>query len=92
MTKTRGGGGTSRRFILTGAAGLLAAAAPARAADQSTAAPSPNGAEPFFGTSQAGIATPAQSHTFFTLRSICTPTMWATSPVCCKHGPTPPRG
>jgi deferrochelatase/peroxidase EfeB len=65
MTKTRGGGGTSRRFILTGAAGLLAAAAPARAADQSTAAPSPNGAEPFFGTSQAGIATPAQSHTFF---------------------------
>jgi deferrochelatase/peroxidase EfeB len=54
--------GPSRRGLFAGAAGLLAAAG-ARAAQ--LAPPSPSGIEPFFGPHQAGIVTPAQSHTYF---------------------------
>lgn len=61
--------GASRRGFLTGAAVALAGAGVrnARAAEQAVAVPpaDPFAPVPFFGTHQAGIATPQQKHSYF---------------------------
>jgi len=54
----------SRRAVLTGAAGLAGVAA-ASAGAQARAAASRPQFEPFWGPNQAGIVTPAQTHSYF---------------------------
>jgi deferrochelatase/peroxidase EfeB len=60
--------GASRRGFLTGAAGLMGAAGAAAATALSApavAAQTKQQVEPFWGPRQAGIITPAQTHTYF---------------------------
>jgi len=64
MSRSSGNGrGTSRRLFLTGAAGIAGAAGLANA--RASSATIPPTAEPFYGTHQAGIITPAQKHIHF---------------------------
>jgi deferrochelatase/peroxidase EfeB len=53
----------SRRGFLTGAAGLAAVAGVGVRAEAAT--PNPQSTEPFWGTHQGGIVTPAQGHSYF---------------------------
>jgi deferrochelatase/peroxidase EfeB len=62
------GGGPSRRGLFATAGGILAAVGTgfgARAAPGEAVVKPQNDHEPFWGTHQAGILTPAQSHTYF---------------------------
>src|SRR5277367_4350135 len=61
----QGGTGPTRRGLLAGVGGLLAAGAVHARATTETAAPAAASNEPFFGGHQAGIATPQPMHCYF---------------------------
>ena len=61
----QGGTGPTRRGLLAGVGGLLAAGVASARATTETAAPAAASNEPFFGGHQAGIATPQPMHCYF---------------------------
>ncbi|MEA2740967.1 MAG: deferrochelatase/peroxidase EfeB [Acetobacteraceae bacterium] len=69
--------GSSRRSLLAAAGGLVAAAGvrvAARAAPAAPVAKTPAATEDFWGTHQAGIVTPAQTHCYFAAFDLTTET------------------